>query len=169
MKRNGQNRKKRYTEASLINEMEKEGIGRPSTYAETTRRLSSVGYVKKEKGSFVPTEQGMLTANNLKQYFPSIIDVKYTSKMEEELDLVAEGEEDKNKILTNFYQEFKPLLDNANKKMPRTIIKKEVVEVGEDCPLCGKPLVYRQNKKGEPFIGCSGFPKCKYTRNINGE
>lgn len=158
---------RRYTEASLINQMEKEGIGRPSTYAETTRRISAVGYAKRVKGSFVPTEQGMLTASNLKDFFPTLINTNYTSKMEQQLDLVAEGKEDKNQILLDFYQAFKPLIDTANKKMPRQIIKKEVIEVGEACPECGKPLVYRKNKKGETFIGCSGFPKCKYTRNVD--
>ncbi len=158
--------KKRFTEASLISEMENVGIGRPSTYAETTRRIHSVGYVKRQKGMFVPTEQGMLTAKNLDDYFKAFINTNYTSKMEEQLDLIADGEENKTEILDAFYNDFKPLLETANKKMEKQIIEKEIVYVNEDCPRCGSPLVYRQNRKGETFIGCSNFPKCKYTRNI---
>ncbi|NLN50739.1 MAG: type I DNA topoisomerase [Acholeplasmataceae bacterium] len=161
--------RRRYSEATLIQEMEKLGIGRPSTYAETTRKIADVGYVRRQKGYFVPTEQGMLTAANLVEYFTTFINTSYTSKMEEQLDLIADGKEMKTEILNSFITTFKPLLENANKKMPYQAIKKEVVEVGEMCPRCGKPLVYRENKKGEKFIACSGFsskPQCTYTRSI---
>lgn len=159
----------RYTEATLIAEMEKEGIGRPSTYSETTKKIVDVGYVFKEKGYFKPTEQGELTAKNLIEYFDNLINTKYTSLMEEQLDSIALGEEDKVKVLTDFYKRFNPLLEDAHDKMPFQRIVKEIIEVGEECPLCGKPLVYRYNRKNERFIGCSGFsdkPRCKYTRSI---
>lgn len=160
----------RYSEATLIGEMEKVGIGRPSTYSETTKKIVDVGYVYKEKGYFSPTEQGSLTAKNLIEYFGDIINTKYTSEMEEKLDAIALGEDKKETVLKDFYQEFTPLIDNANEKMPFQKVKREVIEVGESCPLCGKPLVYRFNKKNEKFIGCSGFsdkPSCKYTRSVD--
>lgn len=159
----------RYSEASLIGEMEKVGIGRPSTYSDTTKKIVDVGYVFKEKGYFVITKQGSLTAKNLIDYFNNLINTKYTSLMEEQLDLIALGEDKKEKVLKDFYDKFQPLLENAHEKMPFQRIKREVEEVGEACPLCGKPLVYRYNKKNEKFIGCSGFsdkPRCKYTRSI---
>ena len=123
----------------------------------------------KEKGYFKPTEQGELTAKNLIEYFDNLINTKYTSLMEEQLDSIALGEEDKVKVLTDFYKRFNPLLEDAHDKMPFQRIVKEIIEVGEECPLCGKPLVYRYNRKNERFIGCSGFsdkPRCKYTRSI---
>lgn len=159
----------RYSEATLIGEMEKVGIGRPSTYSDTTKKIVDVGYVFKEKGYFVITEQGDLTAKNLIAYFNNLINTKYTKQMEEQLDLIALGEDEKEKVLSDFYNKFQPLLEHAHEKMPFQKINKEVEEVGEMCPLCGEPLVYRYNKKNEKFIGCSGFsnkPRCKYTRSI---
>lgn len=159
----------RYSEATLIGEMEKVGVGRPSTYSETTRKIIDVGYVFREKGYFVPTDQGNLTAKNLIEYFDNLINTKYTSEMEEQLDSIALGEDKKEVVLKEFYEEFNPLLEQAHDKMPFQRIKREVVEVGEKCPLCGEPLVYRYNRKNEKFIGCSGFsnrPRCKYTRSI---
>jgi len=159
----------RYSEATLIGEMEKVGIGRPSTYSDTTKKIVDVGYVYKEKGYFIPTDQGNLTAKNLIEYFGDLINTKYTSLMEEQLDLIALGEDNKQRVLNDFYNKFNPLLEEAHEKMPFQRIVREVEEVGENCPLCGEPLVYRYNKKNEKFIGCSGFsnkPRCKYTRSI---
>lgn len=158
---------KRYTEATLIKEMEDSGIGRPSTYAETTRRINSAGYVYKEKGYFHPSEQGKLTATSLDNYFNEFINVNYTSKMETSLDEIASGETTKEEVLTNFYDNFYSQVLKATKEMPT--LKKEVKKTGEKCPLCGKDLVYKQNRKGETFIACSGFtdtPRCKYTKSI---
>lgn len=160
---------KRFSESSLIQEMEKLGIGRPSTYAETTKKISSVGYVKKEKGYFKPTELGTLTSTSLNEYFDGFINTDYTSQMEEDLDLIASGQKDKAIELNGFYNRFKPLIETANKEMPKVYQKKVAEEVGEACPECGKPLVYRHNRKGEKFIACSGFsskPSCKYTRSL---
>lgn len=161
--------KRRFSEPTLIEELERLGIGRPSTYAETTRRITNIGYVRRVKGYFVPTDQGRLTSDSLDEYFNSFINTQYTSKMEGELDLIASGELSKDEMLKTFYKTFKPLVEHANKHMPFQPIKKEVKFVGEACPRCGKPLVYRVNKKGEKFIACTGFtdtPKCTYTRNI---
>ncbi len=161
--------KKRFSEPTLIEELERLGIGRPSTYADTTRKIINSGYVRRLKGYYHPTPQGLLTEKNLGKYFDSFINTEYTSNMEEELDLIASGELSKEKMLKNFYKTFKPLVEHANKEMPFQPIKKEIEHVGEKCPKCGKELVYRTNKKGERFIACSGFtnkPRCTYTRNI---
>ncbi len=161
--------KKRFSEPTLIEELERLGIGRPSTYADTTRKIINSGYVRRVKGYYHPTAQGILTEKNLDKYFNSFINTEYTSKMEEELDLIATGELSKEKMLKNFYKTFKPLVEHANKEMPFQPIKKEVEPVGEKCPKCGKDLVFRTNKKGERFIACTGFtskPRCTYTRNI---
>lgn len=161
--------KRRFSEPTLIEELERLGIGRPSTYAETTRRITTIGYVRRVKGYFVPTDQGRLTAESLDAYFHSFINTKYTSKMEEELDLIASGELSKDAMLKAFYDTFKPLVTHANTHMPFQPIKKEVEYVNEMCPSCGKPLVYRTNRKGEKFIACTGYssrPRCTYTRNI---
>lgn len=161
--------KKRFSEPTLIEELERLGIGRPSTYAETTRKIINSGYVRKVKGYYHPTPQGLLTEKNLGKYFDTFINTEYTSNMEEELDLIASGELSKEKMLKSFYKTFKPLVEHASKEMPFQPIKKEIEHVGEKCPKCGKDLVYRLNKKGERFIACTGFtskPRCTYTRNI---
>lgn len=104
--------------------MEDSGIGRPSTYAETTRRINSAGYVYKEKGYFHPSEQGKLTATSLDNYFNEFINVNYTSKMETSLDEIASGETTKEEVLTNFYDNFYSQVLKATKEMPT--LKKEV-------------------------------------------
>lgn len=160
---------RRYSEATLIGEMEKVGVGRPSTYSDTTKKIIDVGYAFREKGYFVPTDQGKLTAKNLIEYFDNLVSTDYTSKMEEQLDEISLGEAKKVEVLREFYDAFSPLIDEAYDKMPDQRKKREVVEVGENCPECGKPLVYRYNKKNEKFIACTGFldrPRCKYTRSI---
>lgn len=162
----------RYSEASLISEMEKVGVGRPSTYSDTTKKIIDVGYANREKGFYVITDQGKLTAKNLIEYFNGLVDVNYTSKMEEQLDAIALGEDNKVEVLDEFYKRFKPLIEKAHEQMPNQVIKREVEYTGEMCPECGKPLVYRYNRKGEKFIACSGFsdrPRCKYTRSIDEE
>ncbi len=163
---------RRYSEATLIGEMEKVGVGRPSTYSDTTRKIIDVGYAFREKGYFVPSDQGKLTAKNLIEYFDNLINTDYTSKMEEQLDMISLGEDKKEEVLKEFYETFRPLVDEAHEKMPDQRKKREVVLVGENCPECGKPLVYRYNMKNEKFIACTGFldkPRCTYTRSIEDE
>ncbi len=160
--------KRRYSEATLIKAMEDSGIGRPSTYAETTKKNVDVGYVKRVKGYFEPTEQGSLTAETLNQYFSEFINVNYTSNMENFLDEIASGENTKQKVLSGFFNNFKKQVELATKEMPT--IKKEVVKTGEKCPRCGKDLVYKQNRKNETFIGCVGYsdnPRCTFTKNVS--
>ncbi|MBR3356900.1 MAG: type I DNA topoisomerase [Solobacterium sp.] len=158
----------RYTEARLIKALEEEGIGRPSTYAMIIDTIQARDYVELKpaaEGSrtkvFFPTEQGTLTTEKLDQFFSGIINVKYTAEMESKLDDIASGKENETVVLQNFYERFSPMLDEAYAGMEK--IKPE--EVGEDCPDCGKPLVYRQGRFGK-FISCSDFPACKYTRKI---
>ncbi len=149
--------KPRFTEAKLIKELEENGVGRPSTYASIIDILKKRNYVNLEKKAFVPTESGELVTNKLKEFFETFINVNYTSKLEEDLDLVAEGKEEEKELLDKFYNYFMPLLEDADINMEK--IGDE--EVGRSCPECGKPLVKRKSKFGS-FVGCSGFPTCKY-------
>lgn len=159
----------RYTEARLIKALEEEGIGRPSTYATVIDTIIKRAYVELKKASdtgktkfFFPTEQGELTDEMLKQYFSSVINIKYTANMEKELDEIAEDKLNYVKALRTFYDEFIPLVEYAYANM----IKKEAEKTGEKCPECGGDLVYRQSRYGK-FISCSNYPKCHYTKSID--
>lgn len=161
----------RYTEAKLIHEMEEDGIGRPSTYAMIIDTIQQRGYVelkpsteKSKTKVFFPTEQGTLTVDKLDEFFSSIINTSYTAGMENELDEIADGKRDEVKTLTQFWQQFTPLLDEAYEKMEKIQPEK----VGEQCPECGSDLVYRNGRFGK-FISCSNFPKCRYTRRLDGK
>jgi DNA topoisomerase-1 len=154
----------RYTEATLIKTLEKFGIGRPSTYAPTIATLYRRRYIHSEKKSLVPEELGMKITDILTEYFPDIINVEFTAKMEESLDEIAEGKKNWIETLQAFYNSFLPALDRAAlgiKNARPAPIKKPAEEVGRSCPKCGKPLLVRESRRGQ-FIGCSGFPKCKY-------
>ncbi|NCB33626.1 MAG: type I DNA topoisomerase, partial [Erysipelotrichia bacterium] len=161
----------RYTEAKLIHEMEEDGIGRPSTYAMIIDTIQQRGYVllkpsteKSKTKVFFPTEQGTLTVDKLDEYFSSIINTRYTADMENELDKIADGNADEVKTLTEFWKQFTPLLDEAYEKMEKI----QPTKVGEQCPECGGDLVYRNGRFGK-FISCSNFPKCRYTRQLDGK
>ena len=149
----------RYTEAKLIKAMEELGIGRPSTYASTISTLTQRGYVKIIEKKLNPTEVGITTTDKLQEFFSDLINVKYTAKMEENLDKVAEGKKVWYKILESFYKEFEPEVENAFDKME----KKEDEETGEVCPKCGKPMVIKNGRYGK-FEACSGYPECKYIK-----
>ena len=149
----------RYTEAKLIKAMEELGIGRPSTYASTISTLTQRGYVKIIEKKLNPTEVGITTTDKLQEFFSDLINVKYTAKMEEDLDKVAEGKKIWYKILESFYKEFEPEVENAFDKME----KKEDEETGEVCPNCGKPMVIKNGRFGK-FEACSGYPECKYIK-----
>lgn len=156
----------RYTEASLIKEMELNGIGRPSTYASIVETIVTRGYVEyvvNEDGSktkgFKPTAQGLLTDEKLREHFKTFIDIKYTAKLEKELDDIALGKLDPLKNLEEFYDIFSNLLKKADAEMEKI----EAEKTGDDCPKCGLPLVYRYTKTNERFVGCSGFPTCDYS------
>ena len=154
----------RYTEAKLIKALEEEGVGRPSTYATIIDTIVDRGYVELKKESeksktkyFFPTEQGTLTDEKLKEFFLPVINVKYTANMEDGLDRIAENKENNIEYLKKFYDEFKPLVDNAYTNME----KKEDEKTGQKCPLCGSDLVYKEGKYGK-FVACSNYPTCKY-------
>ncbi len=159
----------RYTEARLIKALEEEGIGRPSTYATIIDTIINRGYVEHKTASessktkfFFPTEQGELTDQKLREYFASVINIKYTAEMEKELDDIASGKTSGVSALKSFYEAFEPLLNNAYTNME----KKAPELVGEKCPDCGNDLVYRTSRYGK-FISCSNFPKCRYTASID--
>ena len=149
----------RYTEAKLIKAMEDLGIGRPSTYASTITTLTQRGYVKIIEKKLNPTEIGIETNDKLQEYFSDLINVKYTAKMEEDLDKVAEGKKVWYKILEDFYKDFEPEVENAFSKME----KKEDEQTGEVCPKCGRPMVIKNGRYGK-FEACSGYPECKYIK-----
>jgi len=149
----------RFTEAKLVQAMEEEGIGRPSTYAPIMNKLKTHGYVNIIDKKFVPTEVGFEITDKLQEYFSHIINVKYTSSMETELDEVADGDIIWYEILEKFYKDFEPSLQEAFDNME----KKAPVETGEVCPECGSALVIRKGRYGE-FTACSNYPSCKYIK-----
>ena len=151
--------KPRYTESSLIKEMESLGIGRPSTYATIVTTIKDRGYVVLDKKKFVPTELGFDTNDKLSEFFGNIINVEYTANMENDLDKIALGDLDNIETLKNFYNEFEPLVEDAFKDMEKTKAK----ETGEVCPNCGSPMVERKGKFGT-FTACSNYPECKYIK-----
>ncbi len=149
----------RFTESSLIKELEALGIGRPSTYAKILETIKERNYVKVNDKKFYPTEIGITTTDKLQEFFSNIINVKYTANMENELDEIANNQMDYLKVLKKFYKEFEPLVKKAFDEME----KKEAEETGEECPECGFPLVIRNGKYG-PFVACSNYPECKYIK-----
>ena len=149
----------RYTEAKLIQEMEKLGIGRPSTYATIISNIRDRGYVNLEDKKFVPTPVGFEVTDKLQEFFSDIINVEYTANMENDLDEIAEAKEDNIRVLTDFYNKFEPILAKAFGEME----KKPAVATGEKCPECGNELVIRTGKFGE-FTACSNYPNCKYVK-----
>ena len=149
----------RYSEAKLIKELEELGIGRPSTYATIIDTIRSRGYVILEEKKFKPTEIGIETTDKLQEFFSDLINVEYTSDMEKELDEIADGDISSVEVLKNFWKLFEPRVKDAFTDME----KKAPEEVGEDCPLCGSPLVKRKGRYGE-FVACSNYPECKYIK-----
>ena len=149
----------RFTEAKLIQEMEKLGIGRPSTYATIISNIRDRGYVNMEDKKFVPTSIGFEVTDKLQEFFSDIINVEYTANMENDLDKIADDKEDNIKVLREFYNKFDPILTKAFGQME----KKAPESTGESCPECGNPLVIRKGKFGE-FVACSNYPNCKYIK-----
>jgi DNA topoisomerase-1 len=150
----------RYSDSSLVKALEEDGIGRPSTYAPIISTLILRDYIRRVRGYFNPTELGFKVCDMLVEYFPKIMDEKFTALMEEELDEVEEGRLDKLKVLNDFYAPFKASLDFAQAN-----IKKEVVTTEEICDKCGKPMIIKWGRKGK-FLSCSDFPKCKNSKSI---
>lgn len=149
----------RYSEARLIEALEKLGIGRPSTYATIIDTIKVRGYVEVIEKKFKPTEIGIITTDKLQESFSDFINVKYTAAMEHDLDEIALGRENSLEILENFYQKFEPTVQKAFGEMEKVPPK----ETGETCPECGNPLVIRKGRYGE-FTACSNYPECKYIK-----
>ena len=149
----------RYSEAKLIAEMEKLGIGRPSTYATIISNIKDRGYVDMIDKKFVPTTVGIEVTDKLQEFFSDIINVEYTSNMESDLDFIASKEKDSIKVLEDFYKKFEPIVQKAFGEMEKAKPK----ETGDNCPECGNPLVIRKGKYGE-LVACSNYPECKYIK-----
>ncbi|KFZ39723.1 MULTISPECIES: type I DNA topoisomerase [Thermoactinomyces] len=153
----------RYTEASLVKELEDKGIGRPSTYAPILDTIQKRGYVLLEDKRFVPSELGEIVIDLMQQFFPEILNVEFTANLEEDLDKVEEGKADWIEILDRFYHPFQKQLSVAEKEMEEVEIQDEVS--GEVCEKCGSPMVYKFGRYGK-FLACSAFPDCRNTKPI---
>jgi DNA topoisomerase-1 len=156
----------RFSEASLVKELEKLGIGRPSTYAQIISVIVDRGYVELEQRRFHPTDLGEVVSKLLVRILPNIFDVDFTSRMESELDRIEEGEVDWRRLLGSFYPGFRERLE-AGEANSDEIIKEILAAEGEECDKCGRPMLVRWNRYGR-FLGCSGYPDCKSTRSLNG-
>jgi DNA topoisomerase-1 len=152
----------RFSEATLVKELEENGIGRPSTYASIIAVLQDREYVHKIEGRFKPSALGRMIADLLTKSFVDIIDVEYTRSLEDDLDKIEQGKTDYAKTLTDFYKKFKKDLARAGKEM---IDLKKGIEIGEKCEKCGSEMLKRVGKFG-PFIACSGYPDCTNTREV---
>lgn len=153
----------RYTEARLVRTLEELGIGRPSTYVPTLETIQKRGYVGLDNKRFVPTELGEIVIELILEFFPEIINIEFTANMEQSLDEVEEGNANWVKIVDDFYVGFEPRLEKAEKEMREVEIKDE--PAGEDCELCGHPMVFKMGKYGK-FMACSNFPDCRNTKAI---
>lgn len=153
----------RYTEARLVKTLEELGIGRPSTYAPTLDTIQKRGYVALENNRFVPTELGELVLELLMEFFPEIVDVEFTAKMETGLDQIAEGKANWIKIIDDFYKDFEKKIQKAEQEMQQVEVKEEYA--GEDCEKCGSPMVIKLGRYGK-FMACSNFPDCRNTKPI---
>ena len=150
----------RYSEASLVAAHEENGIGRPSTYAPTMSTIQQRGYVARLEKRLAPTETGILVNDLMVQYFPDIVDLQFTVRMEEDLDKIATGEDDWVSVMNEFWTPFSADLAKAQADMP--VVKSGPEPIGRACPECGRELVIRYGRYGK-FISCSGFPTCRYT------
>ena len=150
----------RYSEASLVAALEENGIGRPSTYAPTMSTIQQRGYVARLEKRLAPTETGILVNDLMIQYFPDIVDLQFTVRMEEDLDKIATGEDDWVSVMNEFWTPFSADLAKAQADMP--VVKSGPEPIGRACPECGRELVIRYGRYGK-FISCSGFPTCRYT------
>ncbi len=156
----------RFSEASLVKALEEFGIGRPSTYSAIISTLQHREYVILDQKRFKPTDVGRIVNKFLTQYFTQYVDYDFTAKLEDELDAVARGEKEWVPLLKDFWQPFKDLVTTTNDNVQRKDVTQEALD--EACPKCGKPLSIRLGKRGR-FVGCSGYPECDFTRNLEGE
>jgi DNA topoisomerase-1 len=157
----------RYTEASLVKELEKLSIGRPSTYAPIIQTIQQRGYVKKENRYFFPTDTGRVVTALLKENFNEIVDVRFTAGMEEDLDSIAEGKKEWVKMLSTFYKPFAKSIASKEKTIDRGTFT-TLGKSDEKCPKCNKPMVIKLGKYGR-FLSCANFPECDGMLALNEE
>jgi DNA topoisomerase-1 len=153
---------KRYTEATLVKKLEKEGIGRPSTYAPIMSTIRDRGYVTLENRLFIPSEIGMMVNDVLVDNFPEVVDLKFTARIEDDFDDIAMGKTEWQPVIKEFYEPFAKNLLARDKEVNKADL---LGSPDEKCPECGKPLVYRMSKFGK-FIACSDYPECKYSKSM---
>jgi DNA topoisomerase-1 len=156
----------RYTEASLVKTLEEHGIGRPSTYASIISTLQAREYVEMDAKRFVPTDVGEVVNKFLTNYFTKYVDYDFTAELEDTLDAIARGEKDWVPVMESFWAPFKKLVDKTETDVSRKDVTSESME--EECPKCGQPLEVKLGRRGK-FVGCTGYPDCDYTRNMDGE
>jgi len=155
----------RYNEASLVKKLEEIGIGRPSTYSPTISTIQTRNYVQKEQKKFYPTETGQLVNELLEEHFPKIVDYNFTAEMENNLDDIAQKKKKYTTVPDNFYKPFKKNLMEKEEQISK---KFNDEKTDEKCPKCGEELVIKTGRFGK-FLACSGFPKCRFTKNLGGE
>ncbi len=153
----------RFTEASLVKELEDNGIGRPSTYAPTISTIISRGYVARSRKQLMPTELGNVTTDIMRNYFKDIVDVEFTAGMEKDLDLIGEGKLEWKKLIKDFYPGFEKTLTSATEEIEKVTIKDEESDVV--CDKCGRKMVYKLGRFGK-FLACPGYPECQNTMTI---
>lgn len=156
----------RYTEASLVNALEELGIGRPSTYASIISTLQEREYAHLKEKRFFPTDVGQVVNKFLSQYFTQYVDYDFTARLEDDLDAVSRGDAEWLPLLEKFWQTFKTTIQQTDIAVKRSDVTQEAID--ELCPKCGKPLSVRLGRGGR-FIGCTAYPNCDYTRNVNGD
>ena len=153
----------RYSEARLVKTLEELGIGRPSTYSPTIDTILKRNYVGLENKRFVPSELGEIVHSLVKEFFPEIIDVKFTANMEQKLDLVEEGKSEWVRVIDDFYQGFSQHLAKAETEMQKVEVRD--LPTGDDCEMCGHPMVFKMGRYGK-FMACSNFPDCRNAKPI---
>ncbi|HWS15186.1 MAG TPA: type I DNA topoisomerase [Candidatus Methylomirabilis sp.] len=153
----------RFSESSLIKELEEQGIGRPSTYASIVKTIRERGYAKTDEGKFLPTELGKIVTNLLEESFPKVMDIAFTARMEEELDKIEDGEQELVQAMGEFYQPFSEELERAKIAMPT--VKEELIATGIPCSACGGEMVIRFGRAGR-FLACRNYPACRNTADF---
>lgn len=156
----------RYSEASLVKALEEMGIGRPSTYASIIYTLQQREYVNLDKKRFTPTDVGRIVSRFLTEYFTKYVDYGFTADLEDQLDAVSRGENEWIPVLEAFWQPFHDQIDHIDETVQRKDVTTEMID--EKCPKCDKQLAIRLGKRGR-FVGCTGYPECDYTANVDGE
>ncbi len=156
----------RYSEASLVKALEEYGIGRPSTYASIISTLQNREYVEMDRKRFIPTDVGRVVNKFLTEHFTRYVDYNFTANLEDELDEISRGEREWIPVLREFWEPFIHLVKDKESSVSRKDVTQE--QMDEACPKCGEPLAIRLGRRGR-FIGCTAYPECDYTRNLNGD